>query len=147
MVLEANVGILRDRLVVEGVEFPLRREGRGWVSVPAIGRRPGGRVCYEARHDRLRIEGAGGSTLIPFRWKRTQFSFGGQDYRVGPMAWGHIMISQAERPVVTGRLTLHGVRLGFVAPELDPIAHELAVGLAYRAVALWLMSSAGRASH
>ncbi len=147
MILEANVGILRDRLVVEGVEYPLRREGRGWVSVPAIGGQPGGRVCYEALHDRVRIEGPGGSALIPFRWKHTRFSFAGQQYRVGPMAWGHVMVSRADHPVVTGRLTLHGVRLGYVAPELEPISHELAVGLAYRAIALWLASSAGRASH
>lgn len=146
MALEAKVGILRDRLVVEGVEYPLRREGRGWVSVPAIGGRPGGRVCYEARHDRVRIEGPGGSALIPFRWKHTVFSFGGQEYRVGPMAWGHVMVSRADRPMVTGRLTMHGVRLGYVAEELEPISHELAVGLAYRAIALWLASTAGRAS-
>ena len=147
MALEAKVGILRDRLVVEGVEYPLRREGRGWVSVPAIGGRTGGRVCYEALHDRVRIEGPGGSVLIPFRWKHTLFSFGGQLYRVGPMAWGHVMVSRADRPVITGRLTLNGVRLGYVAPELKPISHELAVGLAYRAIALWLTRTGGAASH
>ncbi|HII40247.1 MAG TPA: hypothetical protein HA326_03410 [Thermoplasmata archaeon] len=147
MALEAKVGILRDRLVVEGEEYPLRREGRGWVSVPAIGGRPGGRVRYDALHDRVRIEGPGGSAQIPFRWKRTVFTFGGKEYRVGPMAWGHVMVSRADRPVMTGRLTMHGVRLGYVAPELQPISHELAVGLAYRATALWLAASAGRASH
>jgi hypothetical protein len=146
VVLEAKIGILRDRLVVEGVEYPLRREGEGWVSIPAIGGRPGGRVRYEARHDRVRIEGAQGTALIPFRWKRTLFSFRGQEYRIGPMAWGHVMVSRSDRPMATGRLTSHGVRLGYVAPELEPISHELAVGLAYRAIALWLASSTGRAS-
>lgn len=147
VVLEAHVGILRDRLVVEGAEYPLRREGRGWVSVPAIGGCPGGRVRYDALHDRVRIEGAGVSTQIPFGWRRTVFTFGGKEYHVGPMAWGHVMVSRADRPVVTGRITMHGVRIGYVAPELQPISHELAVGLAYRAIALWLASSAGRASH
>ncbi len=58
------------------------------------------------------------------------------------MVWGHVMIMGRERPVATGRLTLSGVRLGYVAPELEPIARELAVGLAYRAVAIWLAASA-----
>ncbi len=146
MTLEAKIGILRDRLVVEGVEYPLRREGGGWITVPAVGPCPAGRVRYEALRDRIRIEGAFGSALVPFRWRRTRFTFGGRTYHVGPMAWGHVMVSRDERPVITGRVTLQGVRLGFVAPELRPIADELAVGLAYRAIAIWIASTGGRAS-
>ncbi len=143
--LEAKIGILRDRLVVEGVEYPLRREGGGWIAVPAVGGRPGGRVRYEALKDQIRIEGPAGLTRIPFRWRRTTFSFGGHTYRLGPMVWGHVMVSAGERPVATGRVTMHGVRLGYVAPELQAIADELAVGLAYRAVTMWLVASAGGA--
>lgn len=146
MALEARIGILKDRLVVEGVEYPVRREGGGWVSVPSIGSRSGGRVRYDALRDRIRIESSAGATVVPFRWRGTNFAFGGQRYRIGPMAWGHVMVSSGERPVATGRVTMSGVRLGYVAPELAPIAHELAVGLAYRAIAIWLaMTSAGRA--
>lgn len=146
MTLEARIGILRDRLVVEGVEYPIRREGGGWVSVPLIGSCPSGRVRYEALRDRIRIESAAGTTVVPFRWRGTNFTFGGRRYRIGPMAWGHVMVSRGDRPVATGRVTIHGVRLGFIAPELDPIARELAVGLAFRAVAMWLaMGTAGRA--
>ncbi len=146
VVLEAKIGILRDRLVMEGVEYPLRREGGGWVSVPSVGAQPGGRVRYDSLRDRIRIESCGGSTVIPFRWRRTSFTFGGQQYRVGPMAWGHVMVSRGDRPVATGRVTPTGVRLGYVAPELEPMARELAVGLAFRAVALWLaLGTAGRA--
>lgn len=144
MALEVRIGILKDRLVVEGVECPLRREGGGWVSVPSFGPHPGGRVRYDALRDRIHIDSAAGSAVVPFRWRATTFTFGGQRYRVGPMAWGHIMVSRGDRPVATGRVTLSGVRLGYVAPELDPIAGELAVGLAFRAVALWIaMSSPG----
>lgn len=143
--LEARIGILKDRLLEEGVEYPIRREGGGWVSVPSIGAHPGGRVRYDAFRDRIRIESFAGSTLVPFRWRGTNFTFGGQKYRIGPMAWGHVMVSCGERPVVTGRVTMSGVRLGYVAQELDPIARELAVGLAYRAIAIWLaMTTAGR---
>lgn len=145
--LEAKIGILRDRLVVEGVEYPLRREGGGWITVPAIGSRPAGRVRYDAFRDRIRIEGASGAASVRFGLRRSQLSFGGRTYRVGPMAWGHVMVSQEDRPVITGRLTVSGVRLGYVAPELQPIADELAVGLAYRAIAMWLAASAAGASH
>lgn len=145
VVLEAKIGILRDRLVVEGTEYPLRREGNGWITVPAVGRCAGGRVRYDALRDRVRIETASRRVLIPFHWRRTSFSFGGHTYRFGPMTWGHVMISEGNRPMVTGRVTMSGVRLGYVAPELEPIAGELAVGLAYRAVTIWM--AAASAAH
>ena len=145
VVLEAKIGILRDRLVVEDAEYPLRREGGGWITVPTVGSRRGGRVRYEALRDRIRIEGPAGALLVPFHWRRTSFRFGGRTYRFGPMAWGHVMVSRDDRPIITGRLTLSGVRLGYVAPELEPIAAELAVGLAYRAVTIWVAASAAGA--
>ncbi len=145
--LEAKVGILRDRLVVEGVEYPLRREGGGWITVPTVGGRTGGRVRYEALRDRIRIEGTSGNVLVGFHWRHSRFSYAGKTYRVGPMVWGHIMVSERERPVATGRVTLNGVRLGYVAPELEPIADELAVGLAYRAITIWLAASTAGAAH
>lgn len=144
--LEAKVGILRDRLVVEGVEYPLRREGNGWVSVPSVGAQSGGRVRYDRLRDRIRIETHAGNVLVPFHWRHTSFAYHGRRYRLGPMVWGHVMVAEAERPVVTGRVTMNGVRLGYVAPELEPIAQELAVGLAYRAITIWLAAgTAGRA--
>lgn len=146
MALEARIGILKDRLVVEGVEYPIRREGGGWVSVPSVGSRPSGRVRYDAFRDRIRIESSAGTTVVPFRWRGTDFMLGGRRYRIGPMAWGHVMVSRGERTVATGRVTVHGVRLGFIAPELDPIANQLAVGLAFRAIAIWLaLGTSGRA--
>ena len=138
MTLEARIGILKDRLVVEGVEYPVRHEGGGWVSVSSAGPRAGRRVRYDALRDRIRIEGSGETVAIPFHWRHTTFDFDGRRYRVGPMAWGHVMVSRGDRPVVTGHVTMTGVRLGYVAPELQPIAKELAVGLAYRAIAMWL---------
>lgn len=138
MTLEARIGILRDRLVVEGVEYPLRREGRGWVSTPSMGLRPGGWVRYDALRDRIRIEGPGGSTTITFHRRGTSFDLGARRYRIGPMVWGHIMISRGDRPLITGRVTFSGVRFGYVAAELEPIASELAIGLAFRAIAIWI---------
>ncbi len=146
--LEAKIGILRDRLVVEGVEYPLRREGDGWVTVPAVGTSPGGRVRYQAVRDRVSIQGPAGSVVIPFHWRHTTFTFGGRTYRFGPMTWGHVMVLQEDRPVLTGRVTMSGVRFGYVSPELEPIAHALAVGLAFRMVTIWVAASAaGAGSH
>ncbi len=145
--LEAKVGILRDRLVVEGVEYPLRREGNGWITVPSIGHESGGRVRYEALRDRIRIETPAANVLVPFHWRHTNFAYRGRRYRLGPMVWGHVMVAEAERPVVTGRVTMSGVRLGYVAPELEPIAQELAIGLAYRAITIWLAASTAGAAH
>jgi hypothetical protein len=136
--LEARIGILKDRLVVEGVEYPLRREGGGWVSVPSVGRRSAGRVRYDSLRDRIRIDGPCGPLTIQFRWRHTWFEFSGHRYQVGPMVWGHIMVSRDDRPLITGRVTLSGVRLGYVAPELESIAPQLAVGLAFRAIMIWV---------
>ncbi len=147
MTLEARIGILRDRLVVEGAEYPVRREGGGWVSVPSADSASRGRVRYDALRDRIRIDSPGGSAVIPFRWRGTTFTFGGRRYRVGPMTWGHVMVSRDDRPVATGRVTAMGVRLGYVAPEIEPIARELTVGLAFRAIALWLAMGTGGRSH
>lgn len=148
MALEARIGILKDRLVVEDVEYPLRREGGGWVSVPSVGSRSAGKVRYDSLRDRIRIDGPRGPLTISFHWRHTAFEFGGHRYQVGPMAWGHVMVSREGRPIITGRVTLCGVRLGYVAPELEPIASPFAVGLAFRAVAIWVaMGTAAAAAH
>lgn len=145
MTLEAKVGILKDRISIGSSEYTLGRDGR-WITLPAMGAFPGGRVRYDALHDRIRIESRGGLLEIRFRWRNTVFAWRGQEYLVGPLAWGHVMVSRGERPVATGRVTLTGVRLGYVAPELEPIAPPLAIGLAYRAVTFWLAAgTAGRA--
>lgn len=147
VVLEARIGILKDRLVVEGVEYPLRREGGGWVYVPSVAPRLAGRVRYDSLRDRIRIDGPRGPLTISFHWRHTTFDFGGHRYQVGPMAWGHIMVARDNRPIITGRVTLSGVRLGYVAPELEPIASPLAVGLAFRAVAIWVAMGTAAAAH
>ncbi len=145
MTLEAKVGILKDRIAVGSSEYVLGRDG-GWVTLPKMGVFPGGRVRYDALRDRIHIEGAGGPLEIRFRWRHTQFTWKGRQYVVGPLAWGHVMVSREERPLATGRVTLNGVRLGYVAPELEPIAPPLAIGLAYRAITFWLtVGTAGRA--
>jgi hypothetical protein len=141
--IEATVGFLTDRLVVDGVEHSLRRERGGWIPVPIDAEGGGGRVRYDGLRDRVIVESPHGRVDIQFRFRRTTFTWSGRQYGVGPMVWGHLMITEGERPAATGRLTLSGVRIGYVAPELRPIASELAVGLAHRAVTIYMAASAG----
>ncbi len=107
----------------------------------------GGRVRYDGLRDRIRVESPHGSLDIQFRWRHTTFSWRGRRYRLGPMVWGHVSVMEGERPAATGRLTLSGIRLGYVSPELAPIAGELAVGLARRALTIWMAATVAGASH
>ncbi len=141
MVLEARLGLLHDRLVVDGQEVPLRRERGGWTSIPGDASRRGGRVRYDAVRDRIRIESPQGTVDIRFHWRHTTFAWQRRRYRVGAMLWGHVAITEGERPAATGRLTTSGVRLGYVSPELLPIARELVVGLSRRAIVIWMAAT------
>ena len=147
VVLEARLGILRDRLFVEAQEVPLRRGSGGWTYVPGDARAGGGRVRYDALRDRIRLEGPHGNVTIQFRWRHTTFAWRGRTYRLGPLVWGHVMVMEGERPAATGRLTLSGVRLGYVSPEIEPIARELVVGLARRAMTIWMAATVAGAAH
>ncbi len=147
MVLEAKLGFLRDRLFVEGKEVPLRRESGGWTYVPGDAPGEGGRVRYDGLRDRIRVESPHGNVDIRFRWRQTSFLWRGRRYRLGPMVWGHVTVFEGDRPAATGRLTLSGIRLGYVSPELEPIARELVIGLARRVMTIWMASSVAGASH
>lgn len=135
VVLEAKVGILKDRLLVDGTEVPLRRERGGWTRVLGPRGSGGGRVRYDVLRDRIRVEVRRITVDIQFRLRRTTFDWQGRRYRLGPMVLGHVMVTEGDRPAATGRLTLSGARLGYVCAELEPIARELVVGFAYRGVA------------
>ena len=49
-----------------------------------------------------------------------------------PVGRGVVVIMCNDKPVAKGRLTITGVRLDFVDPELEPISAEIALGLALR---------------
>ncbi len=141
MVIEARLGLFRDRILVDGEDAPLRRERGGWTSVPGDASRARGRVRYDGLRDRIRIEHPQGSVDLRFIGSRTTFAWQRRRYHVTSNPGGHIAITEGERPAATGRFTASGMRLGYVSPELAPIARELVIGLSRRALAVWVAAT------
>jgi hypothetical protein len=143
MRVDAKIGIVHHRILVDGATVPVRRERGGWYRVegPTPGR--ASLVRYSPFRDRIRIETPEASVDIPFRWRGTRFAWRARTYVVRPMLWTRVTIEEGGRTVVRGRTTLHGIRLDHVSPELEPIAKELALGFAFRLMAFWVAASAG----
>jgi hypothetical protein len=62
-----------------------------------------------------------------------------------PLGRGPVVILSGDQIVTRGHLSVVGIRLDFVAPELEPIAAELALGLALRGQ-VYLMALSGGGS-
>ena len=118
--------------------FDVTRNEDGRYVVPGPAGEPPGLVGYDGDRQLLRIERPGVAVEIRFRpeLERTTFTFNGRQYEFGTMDFGTIRVTEAGRPVVQGYVTISGVRLLSVAPELVPIERELAFGLALRGSAL-----------
>lgn len=137
-------GVLRTRVVQDGVRLPVVREPGGWIAIARP--RDGGtvRMRYGAILDRVNISAPEGRLEFRFRSGGAFFDWAGRRYRIGPLIWGRVTVLEGERPAITGKVTFSGVRINYVSPELEPIALGLAAALGYRAAALWmLMTSAG----
>jgi len=121
----------------EGI-VEVQRSPDGTYEVPAPADGQPGRVKYDDEHDVLEIERPGVHLSIQFRGEteHTVFEFGGRTYEVATMDFGAISIKDAGRPAVQGHVTVSGVRLLSVAPDLQPIQRELAFGLALRSDAI-----------
>ncbi len=114
--------------------FPVTRDPDGSYVVTGPAGEPPGRVAYDDNLETLEIRRPGAEVSIRFRpeLEPTTFEFGEHTYTVGTMDFGTITIREGTRPVVQGHVTVSGVRLLSVAPELEPIERELAFGLAVR---------------
>ena len=135
VIVEWKLGILRDRVLVDGREFAVQRGRHGWRSVP--GSREGiGRVRYDGWRDRLSIQSPIGSIEIRFRWRHTTFTWRGRVYRVGSMLGNRVTLFLGDRPVAVGKITWSGVRFEMMDPELRDIERELAVGFGLRSQAI-----------
>ena len=120
----------------EGI-FEVTRAEDAWFSVGGPAAEGPGRVRYDDERETLQIERPGTALSIHFRpeLERTTFTFGGHTYDVATMDFGTISIKEGSRPAVEGHVTVSGVRLLSVAPELLPVERELAFGLALRGAA------------
>ena len=134
--IEVRLG-LRNSLRIDASVYRIAPERNGWYRIDGLSTGPR-RVRYELLHDRFRIESPVARLSVQFRMRRSGFEWGGRTYRIRPMILfkpigrGLVLILSQEKPVAKGRLTVTGVRLDFVDPELEPISAEIALGLALR---------------
>jgi len=147
-VIEVRLG-LRNAIRIDAVAYPIVKERNGWHRIDGLANGPR-RVRFELLHDRFRTDSTDGRIVVQFRLRHSGFEWQGARYRIGPMILfrplcrGPVIITRQENPVMTGRLTYTGVRLDYIAGELEPISPELALGLALRGQAyLDVLSGAG----
>ena len=139
MTVIAKIGVLEHGGKVrtkDGV-FAVHRGPDGSYAVSGPAGEPAGRVRYDDERETLTIERPGFALSIRFRpeLEHTRFELAGHTYEVATMDFGNISIKEDARAVVQGHVTVSGVRLLTVAPELVPVERELAFGLALRSSA------------
>lgn len=127
----------------DGTRYRVRREGQGAFRIAGPGPEDGGRVLFYPWRDYASIERRDGLVEIQFKDERTEFDWDRHTYRLGDMLDGDIHIREEERLVVDGRVTVSGVRLRTLAPDLDPIIRELAFALALRSEHMNMLSPSG----
>ena len=134
MAVEVKIGWLGHRVIAEGVEYPVVKGRRGWLSI-ADSRGGATRVRYDALRDRIHIEGPDGSLEIRIRSLRsTTFEWRGHAYRIPSRLFGGITIYEDERVAAEGKLASTGRWVFEVSsPTLRSIERELVLGLAMRA--------------
>lgn len=139
MAVIVKLGLLehRGKVRTEGGVFGVEPADGGWYTVGGPASEGVGRVTYSEPRDTLRIERPGISLAVVFQPepKATTFEFRGHTFEVGSMDFGSILVVEGGRAVVRGHVTISGVRLLSVAPELLPIEREFAFGLALRGAA------------
>ena len=145
VVVEARVGLLHHRVLVDGASSAVWRGRGGWHLVEGSSCVLPGRVRYDSMRDRIHIDSPAGLLEIRFRWRNTTFTWRGRRYRIESAFAGRVRIVDDVRPAVEGKTTWSGVRLTYVDPELRPIERELALGLALRAQAWAIAVAAGAA--
>ena len=145
VLVEARVGLLHHRVLVDGASSAVWRGRGGWHLVEGSSGVLPGRVRYDSMRDRIHIDSAAGLLEIRFRWRNTTFMWRGRRYRIESAFAGRTSSTIRTRPAVEGKTTWSGVRLTYVDPELRPIERELALGLALRAQAWAIAVAAGAA--
>ena len=140
MAVTAKISLLehRGKVRTQAGVFEVDRGEDGWYTVGGPAAEGAGRVRYDEDHQIIQIERPGISLSIDFdpEPKTTTFEFQGHRYGVGSMDFGNISINEGDRAAVRGHVTISGVRLVSVEPDLVPIERELAFGLALRGGAL-----------
>ncbi len=118
------------RIWVDHVETEVRREGAGvyFVDAPDVWDRA--RMHYDRFEDHFRIEFEQDAVDVSFHQGEANFAWKDRPYHIASLALGETHIDQAGRPVATGFVTVSGLHLDPVEPELLPLIRPLAWGLA-----------------
>lgn len=120
------------RIRVEGVRTKVRRDTGGWYVVEGVHPGEAARVLYREMQDLVVISWPGTNLRIPFHQGEGRFEWEERPYRVASMIEGVLRIDQEGRRVADGHVTVSGIHLQTVAPELLPLIRPLAWGLTLR---------------
>ncbi len=120
------------RIWVDYVETKVRRDPDGGYGVDAPDVWDRARVDYDIAADWIRIERDEETIDVPFHDGEADFTWRESPYHIASMVFGEIHVAQGGRPVVRGFVTVSGVHLDPVEPELLPVIRPLAWGLTLR---------------
>ena len=120
------------RIRVDGVRTKVLRDTGGWYVVEGVHAGETARVLYRAMQDLLLICWPDTTLRVAFHRGEGRFERDGRGYRIASMIDGLIRVDQEGRMVAEGHVTVAGVHLETVAPELLPLIRPLAWGLALR---------------
>ena len=134
------------KIWVDRVESAVRRDKDGGYAVGAPDVWDRARMDYDALGDRFVIELDEETIEVPFHEGEARFIWKDRAYHIASMVFGEVHIDQDGRAVATGFVTVTGVRLETVEPELLPLIRPLAWGLALRREALAGQNSYAQAS-
>ncbi len=115
---------------VDHVETKVTREKDGTYAVDAPDVWDRARMRYHKFEDRFTIELGADTVEVSFHEGEGTFTWKERTYRIGSLVGGQVRIDQAGRPVARGFVTVSGVHLDPVEPELLPLIRALAFGLA-----------------
>lgn len=120
------------RIRVDGVRTKVLRDTGGWYVVEGIHSGEGARVMYREMQDLIVISRPEANLRVAFHGGEGRFEWEGRPYHVASMIEGVLRIDQEGRRVAEGHVTVTGIHLESVAPELLQLIRPLAWGLALR---------------
>ena len=118
------------RIRVDYVETEVRREDAGVYAVDAPDVWDRARMHYDHFEDHFRIELEHETVELSFHHGEADFTWKDRPYHIASLVGGEVRIDQEGRPVATGVVTVSGLHLETVEPELLPLIRPLAWGLA-----------------
>ncbi len=124
------------RIWVDRAESAVRKAEDGGYAVDAPDAWDRAWARYDSIGDRILIDLDEESVEVRFHEGQAHFTWKERPYHIASMISGVVHIDQSGRPVVDGQVTVSGVHLKTVEPELLPLIRPLAWGLALRSEAI-----------